>query len=424
MEEMTPIILGEWWRNDDANQLLEDAVRTGRDVKPSDATNINGEPGDLFPCSKPGTVRVRVKRGKTYLLRVINAGLTNDMFFAVAGHRLTVVATDARYAKPFAADHLMVASGQTVDALLRADRAPGDGGRYYMAARTFASNTNVDFNNSTATAVVEYADAPPAARRGPPAFPATLPAVDDAAAAEAYTARLRSLASEAHPVDVPARADERMLVTMAVNLIPCVAPNAACSGPRGDREGEPQQRELPEPRRRRHPRRLLPRRLRPRRVRRGLPRRPPVPLQLHRPGDPGGGARRPVHGRGHQGEGAGARRRRGGGVPGHDGAGHGEPPHAPARVQLLRGGARARQLRRGQGPRRLQPGRPASAEHGGRAQGRLGGDPLPRKKPGVWFMHCHLDRHVVWGMDTVFIVKDGKAPEAKMMRPPPDMPKC
>jgi len=42
----------------------------------------------------------------------------------------------------------------------------------------------------------------------------------------------------------------------------------------------------------------------------------------------------------------------------------------------------------------------------------------------MWFMHCHFDRHVVWGMDTVFIVKDGKAPEAKMMRPPPNMPKC
>jgi len=232
-ENKSACTAGEWWRNDDANQLLEDAVRTGRDVKPSDATTINGEPGDLFPCSKPGTVRVRVERGKTYLLRVINAGLTNDMFFAVAGHLLTVVATDARYAKPFPADHLMVASGQTVDALLH---AAGDGGRYYMAARAFASNTNVDFNNSTATSIVEYADAPPAARQGrPPVFPATLPAVDDAAAAEEYTARLRSLASEAHPIDVPARADERLLVTMAVNLLPCVAQNATCTGPRGGR---------------------------------------------------------------------------------------------------------------------------------------------------------------------------------------------
>uniref|UniRef100_A0A453R463 Plastocyanin-like domain-containing protein n=1 Tax=Aegilops tauschii subsp. strangulata TaxID=200361 RepID=A0A453R463_AEGTS len=43
---------------------------------------------------------------------------------------------------------------------------------------------------------------------------------------------------------------------------------------------------------------------------------------------------------------------------------------------------------------------------------------------GVWFMHCHFDRHVVWGMNTVFIVQDGKAPEVKMLPPPPNMPTC
>jgi len=42
----------------------------------------------------------------------------------------------------------------------------------------------------------------------------------------------------------------------------------------------------------------------------------------------------------------------------------------------------------------------------------------------VWFVHCHFDRHMVWGMDTVFIVKDGKAADAKMMRPPWNMPQC
>jgi laccase len=43
---------------------------------------------------------------------------------------------------------------------------------------------------------------------------------------------------------------------------------------------------------------------------------------------------------------------------------------------------------------------------------------------GVWFMHCHFERHSEWGMDTVFIVKDGKTPESKMMRRPPGMPRC
>ncbi|XP_066374081.1 laccase-21-like [Miscanthus floridulus] len=102
----------EWWRDDDVNDLLEETKRTGRDVKPSDANTINGEPGNLFPCSARGTTVVAVERGKTYLLRLINAGLTNHMFFAVTGHRLTVVATDAHYTKPFAADHVIAKSAQ------------------------------------------------------------------------------------------------------------------------------------------------------------------------------------------------------------------------------------------------------------------------------------------------------------------------
>nr|CAB3502589.1 unnamed protein product [Digitaria exilis] len=44
--------------------------------------------------------------------------------------------------------------------------------------------------------------------------------------------------------------------------------------------------------------------------------------------------------------------------------------------------------------------------------------------PGVWFMHCHVERHTVWGMETVFIVKNGKTPDAQMMPRPPTMPKC
>lgn len=43
---------------------------------------------------------------------------------------------------------------------------------------------------------------------------------------------------------------------------------------------------------------------------------------------------------------------------------------------------------------------------------------------GVWFLHCHLERHLVWGMDTVFVVKDGADPGEKLLPPPPRMPPC
>ncbi|KAI8016754.1 Laccase-14 [Camellia lanceoleosa] len=44
--------------------------------------------------------------------------------------------------------------------------------------------------------------------------------------------------------------------------------------------------------------------------------------------------------------------------------------------------------------------------------------------PGVWFLHCHFERHLTWGMETVFIVKNGKHHNATMLPPPPDMPPC
>ncbi|RVW20910.1 putative laccase-16 [Vitis vinifera] len=44
--------------------------------------------------------------------------------------------------------------------------------------------------------------------------------------------------------------------------------------------------------------------------------------------------------------------------------------------------------------------------------------------PGVWFMHCHVERHVTWGMGTAFIVKNGKHQEAQMLPSPSDMPPC
>ncbi|KAF3594428.1 hypothetical protein DY000_02025603 [Brassica cretica] len=44
--------------------------------------------------------------------------------------------------------------------------------------------------------------------------------------------------------------------------------------------------------------------------------------------------------------------------------------------------------------------------------------------PVVWFMHCHFDRHLTWGMNVVFIVKNGRGISQQMLPPPPDLPPC
>ncbi|XP_044955525.1 putative laccase-9 [Hordeum vulgare subsp. vulgare] len=417
-----PVILGEWW-NADVNRLLEEAKRTGGEVGISDANTINGQPGDLFPCSMNGTFKVHVESGKTYLLRIINAALANELFFGVAGHRLTVVGTDARYTKPFTVDYIMISPGQTVDALLEADRATNsssNGRRYYMAARTFASNTGIDFNNSTATAIVEYStDAPRAARASTPEFP-NLPAVNDTDAAAAYTEQLRSLASKDHPADVPAgHVDEHMLITIAVNVLPC-AGNATCDGPLGSRFAAS--------------------------LNNVSFQTPSVDVLDAYYGSVGGGV--------------------------YEADFPDEPPfffnftgdNVPTERWFTKRGTKVKVLGYGAAVEVVfQDTAILGAEthpmhlHGyafyvvGRGLGNFDRhkdpatynliDPpyqntvsVPKAgwaavrfraaNPGVWFMHCHFDRHQVWGMDTVFIVKDGKTPEAKMMRRPAGMPRC
>ncbi|WVZ66943.1 hypothetical protein U9M48_016095 [Paspalum notatum var. saurae] len=413
-----PIILGEWW-NAGVQQLLEETQRTGGDVNISDANTINGEPGDLmFPCSKKGTFRTLVEHGKTYLLRVINAGLTNEMFFAVAGHRITVVGTDGSYLEPFSTDYIMISPGQTMDALLVATEGV-DSSRFYMAARTFASNTNIPVDNTTATAILEYANAPPSTSAAPPEYPNALPAVNDTDAATAYTAQLRSLVTKDHHVDVPAHVDERMLVTISVNLLPCGGTNKTCSGPTGNRFAASMNNVsfvnpaidildayyysiggVYDP---------------------DFPNKPPIFFNFTDPGllnqslftERGtevkvleygtvvevvfqdtailGGESHPMHLHGFSfyvvGQGFGNF------DSNKDLATYNlvNPPYQNT-VFVPQAGWVAIRFR--------------------------------ATNPGVWFMHCHIERHTVWGMDTVFIVKDGKAPDAKMMRPPPDMPRC
>lgn len=49
-----PIILGEWSKEDD-NDILDSLRRSGSGrPNVSDAYLINGQPGDLYPCSKSG----------------------------------------------------------------------------------------------------------------------------------------------------------------------------------------------------------------------------------------------------------------------------------------------------------------------------------------------------------------------------------
>ena len=60
------IIAGEWWKKD-IMEVLEEFVQNGGGPQISDAFTINGQPGDLYPCSKSGQISLQF-RGPIFLI--------------------------------------------------------------------------------------------------------------------------------------------------------------------------------------------------------------------------------------------------------------------------------------------------------------------------------------------------------------------
>ncbi|KAM5557910.1 laccase-15 [Rosa sericea] len=411
-----PIILGEWWK-EDIGKLYTQTLQSGGDPNNSAAFLINGQPGHRYPCSDSETFNLMVDYGKTYLLRLINSVAQEIMFFSIANHKVTVVGADASYTKPFTTDYVTISPGQTLDLLLTANQKPN---HYYMAAKAYVGGVGVPYDNTTTTALLQYSN------RGSknytytpsptPSFP-TLPAYNDTNASVNFSGSLRSLADKNHPIDVPLKITTHLFYTVSVNSFPC--PNNSCDGPNGTRfaasvnnisfvdpsidilqayyyhvNGEFGTR---------------------------FPDIPPLPFNF-------------------------------------------TAQDLPLYLQTPKRGTEVKVLEYNttvelvfQGTNLVSGDDHPMHLHGysfyvvGLGLGNFDKDKDPLKynlvdpplrntvivpvngwttirfkanNPGVWFMHCHLDRHMSWGMDVTFIVKNGKGPQAQMLHPPPDMPPC
>ena len=99
--------------------------------------------------------RLKVKPNKTYLLRLINAALNDELFFKIANHTFTVVVTDASYVKPFKTDTIFIAPGQTTDVLLKT-KSHNSNDKFLMAARPYSTAASGTFDNTTVIGVLEY----------------------------------------------------------------------------------------------------------------------------------------------------------------------------------------------------------------------------------------------------------------------------
>jgi laccase len=181
--------------------------------------------------------KLKVHPGKTYMLRIINAALNDELFFSVAGHPLTVVDVDAVYVKPFTVETVAIASGQTTNVLLTT-KPSYPGATYYMLAAPYSTAAPGTFDNTTVAGILEYEEpwssSGAAFNKNLPVFKPTLPQINDTSFVANYTAKLRSLASAEYPAQVPQEVDRRFFFTVGLGTHPC-AVNGTCQGPNGSR---------------------------------------------------------------------------------------------------------------------------------------------------------------------------------------------
>ncbi|XP_062115117.1 laccase-11-like [Humulus lupulus] len=397
------IILGEWW-NTDVETSVNQANKLGLPPPQSDAHTINGKPGPLFPCSEKHTFAMEVERGKTYLLRIINAALNDELFFAIAGHNMTVVEIDAVYTKPFATQSMLIAPGQTTNVLVKADQAPN---RYFMAARPFM-DAPVPVDNKTVTGILQYKGVPNTVL---PILP-QLPAPNDTNVAFNYNNQLKSLNTPHFPAKVPIKVDRHLFYTIGLgqNSCPTCLNGTQFAASLNNITFVMPQVGLLEA----HYFNISGV------FRANFPDKPPVPFNYT--GAPltanlgtSLGTRlskvaynssielvlqdtnlltvesHPFHLHGYNFFVVGS------------GVGNFDPVNDTAKFNLV------------DPPERNTIGVPT----GGWTAIRFRAD-----NPGVWFMHCHLELHTMWGLKMAFVVENGKLPSESILPPPKDLPQC
>ncbi|NP_001312019.1 laccase-4-like precursor [Nicotiana tabacum] len=206
------VILAEWWKSD-TEAVINEAIKSGLAPNVSDAHTINGHPGPVSNCASQGGYKLNVDPGKTYMLRVINAALNEELFFKIAGHKMTVVEVDATYIKPFKTDTIVIAPGQTTNVIVTANQGSG---KYMVAASPFM-DAPIAVDNVTAIATLHYSGT-----QGNSHISLTsTPPKNATPVANTFLDSLRSLNSKKYPAKVPKKIDHSLFFTVGLGINPC-----------------------------------------------------------------------------------------------------------------------------------------------------------------------------------------------------------
>ncbi|WCJ44072.1 laccase 14 [Euphorbia peplus] len=393
------IILGSWYIQE-VMKMYEDAKADNYNFPNANGTTINGQPGYPNDCSALSSFKMTVESKKTYLLQIVNAVLNEDQFFGIAGHKMTLVGHDGAYTKALTSEYIRIAPGQTMDVLVTANQ---NAGCYYMASAPYYDGGGA-FTDSTASAVLEYSTlncSNITDRRAIP-YP-QFPARNNITAALNFTNSIRSLDSDDHPAVVPTNITKNVFIRVGIgalggrtvatlNSISFAFPNISIL--------EAYSRNLSGYYDEDFPSKIE-----------DIPTAAEFGTKalMFNYSDAvqivfqGGGGTHPLH------------------IHGFTfyavATGDGDWQDVSETITTCSDTSDASEpCYNLVDPPELNT---VSIPRLGWVAVRFVAD-----NPGVWFVHCHYEKHLTWGMSTVFIVRNGTNPEEQMIAPPDDMPSC
>ncbi|GAB2279687.1 hypothetical protein Dimus_014329 [Dionaea muscipula] len=132
------LLIGDWYKTN--HKTLQRSLDSGNALPFPDGLLINGQAQSTFLADK----------GKQYVFRISNVGLSSSFSFRIQGHQMKVVEVEGSHVLQNMYDSIDVHVGQSLTVLVTLDQVSKD---YYMVASTLFTNQVL-----TATAVLHYSD--------------------------------------------------------------------------------------------------------------------------------------------------------------------------------------------------------------------------------------------------------------------------
>ncbi|KAI4354609.1 hypothetical protein L6164_003458 [Bauhinia variegata] len=146
----------------------------------------------------------------------------------IANHKFTVVAIDAGYINPYVTDVIVVAPGQTTDALFAADQPVGS---YHMAASPYKTTQFIAIDDTTTRGLVVYEGSNSTAP-----LMTSMPAFNDTPTAHKFYTNITGLSTKSNPHwnPCPRSMDKHLFMIFGLNLA-SRPQKTTCLGPFGSR---------------------------------------------------------------------------------------------------------------------------------------------------------------------------------------------